>query len=102
MESRNKFITSKEQRGVVIALLLALAYFLLSWKKSPEPYVEVGQGEFGDFGTDGILEQEDVSDLIKTPNYVASKGVVGDLGGMYAGTVKENYVVGEKNCTACY
>ena len=79
-------MTAKEKKNTLIGVLIA-AILLLGAKKKSSGWVEVGEGSFGDFGTDGDFD----SPSSKTPDYVSS--IVGGQGF----DVSMNGVVKEKN-----
>lgn len=75
-----------------------LILFLVFWvgklfaRKKPVGTVEVGQGEFGEFDTDGDFkdEEEEVEVDFKTPGYVPGVIYIPNLGDIFSGSVKEN------------
>ncbi len=93
--------------GVVVVLLAFWGTKLFA-KKGPTGTVEVGEGDFGDFDTDGEFDdgENDGSGSgsggtsTKTPDYVPGKTTVPDSGSTYSESVKETmpYEAGYSGC----
>ena len=47
----------KNNKDTNMLIVGFLALLFMSFKKKPQPSVEVGEGHFGDFGTDGDFEE---------------------------------------------
>jgi len=54
---------NQDKNKAIATAVLLIALLLFSFKKKPQGEVEVGQGEFGDFGTDGELNDDTVANL---------------------------------------
>jgi hypothetical protein len=50
-------MNAKQKKTGIIALLVGAILLMSFKKKKPVGSVEVGEGEFGDFGTDGNLDE---------------------------------------------
>ena len=61
MQSHRK----QNKNALMVIGIAVLAFLLSSFKKKPQGSVDVGLGEFGKFGTDGILRAED----LRTPTF---------------------------------